>query len=165
VRALVIGIGNPLRRDDGAARQVLEWLGNAAEVSTLVVQQLTPEIAADIAGYDAVVFVDADVSAKCVRIEPLRSARALSPLTHVARPAEIAALARNLFRFSGRAYTCHIPVGDLAEGEGLSRRTEAFAQQAARQVVSVLASLTAGKGETTGNGEPLVGLRATEPMP
>jgi Ni,Fe-hydrogenase maturation factor len=133
MRALVIAIGNPLRRDDGAAHHVLIPPGPDRRA----VLQLTPEMAEEIAGYDSVVFLDADVDAKQVELEPVDSVPGPSALTHVAKPSEIVALARTLFGFSGRAYTCRIPVSDLSEGEGLSPLTETFAQQASRAVAGL----------------------------
>lgn len=128
MRTLVIAIGNPLRRDDGAAHHVSIPPG----ADSRAVLQLTPEIAEEIAGYDSVVFLDADVAAKQVQIEPVDSLPLTSALTHVSRPAEIVAIARALFGFTGRAYTCRIPVSDLSQGEGLTPLTETFAQQASR---------------------------------
>jgi Ni,Fe-hydrogenase maturation factor len=130
MRTLVIAIGNPLRRDDGVAHHVLIPPG----ADRRAVLQLTPEMAEEIAGYDSVVFLDADVNAKELRIEPVDSLPSASALTHVARPSEIVAIARALFGFTGRAHICRIPVSDLSEGEGLSPRTESFAQQASRAV-------------------------------
>ncbi len=85
------------------------------------------------------IFVDADLDAKQVRMERVDSAHAPSALTHVSRPAEIVALARTLFGFSGRAYTCPIPVSDLSEGEGISERSQRFARQAAAEIDNLLA--------------------------
>ena len=62
-RPVVIGIGNPLRRDDGVGwRLAAEWgllqaAGNRAEV--LAVQQLLPELADRVARSHRVLFIDA----------------------------------------------------------------------------------------------------------
>lgn len=131
--ALVITIGNPMRRDDGVAHLVQI----PPEVERRAVLQLTPELAAEIVLYNTVVFIDADINAKQLRIEQVQATPAPSLLTHVARPSEIVALARSLFGFSGRAYICHIPVSDLSEGEGLSGSASAFAEQAAREIYKI----------------------------
>ncbi|MGB6943879.1 MAG: hypothetical protein WBE37_15885 [Bryobacteraceae bacterium] len=133
--AIVIAIGNPMRRDDGVAHHVQITPG----VETRTVLQLTPEMAAEIAPYSTVIFVDADLNAKQVRMEPVDSAHAPSALTHVSRPAEIVATARALFGFSGRAYTCHIPVSDLSTGEGISGGTKRLARQAGVEIDNLLA--------------------------
>jgi Ni,Fe-hydrogenase maturation factor len=134
--ALVIAIGNPLRRDDGVAHCVPTPPG----VERRAVLQLTPEIAAELANYHTVIFVDADIYANQVRVETVYSKQSHSALTHIARPSEVVALARKLFGFSGEAYLCRIPVSDLTEGDGLSRKTSQFAAQAARKIDSLLAA-------------------------
>jgi Ni,Fe-hydrogenase maturation factor len=133
--ALVIAIGNPLRRDDGVAHCVRIPPG----VENRAVLQLTPEIAAEIAAYDKVIFLDADVHANRVRVDPVPAAPASASLTHVSTPAEIVALARALFGFSGDAYICRIPVVDLSEGERLSSSASQFADDAALEIDSLLA--------------------------
>lgn len=131
--ALVVAIGNPLRRDDGVAHQVRTPRG----VDERAVLQLTPELAAEIASYNMVFFIDADINANQVRILPVTAAPARSPLTHVSRPSEIVALAQALFGFTGAAYTCRIPARDLSAGEGLTERASAFAEQAAREIYKI----------------------------
>jgi Ni,Fe-hydrogenase maturation factor len=133
--ALVIAIGNPLRRDDGAAHSVRIRPG----IESRSVLQLAPEIAEEIARYNPVLFIDADVSAKRVRIHPVDSASAAPPLTHVSSPGEIVALARELFGFSGCVYTCHIPASDFSAGIGLSPRAKRFVRQAALEIDNLLA--------------------------
>jgi len=135
--ALVIAIGNPQRRDDGVAHYVPIPPG----VEKRAVLQLTPEIAAEIVPYNPVVFVDADVAIEQLRMEAVVGTPTPSPLTHVSKPAEIVALARTLFGFSGQAYICRIPVIDLSEGDGLSQRTSQFAEQAAREIDSLVTAI------------------------
>ena len=77
-RALVIGYGNLERGDDGAAFHVVNRLRAAlgqaplgeddtglerlgGEIDTVFARQLVPELAADAAGYDRLVFCDAHV--------------------------------------------------------------------------------------------------------
>jgi hydrogenase maturation protease len=138
--ALVISIGNPLRRDDGVAHQVRIPEG----IERRTVLQLTPEMAEEIARYDAVIFIDASigagVDAEQVRLEPVDTSGSTSPLSHVSSPAQIVALARSLSGFSGKAYTCRLPVSDLSEGEGLSRSASRFAEQAALEIDELMAA-------------------------
>ena len=59
-QALVIGIGNRLRSDDGAAIQLAEQIaGRRAALQVLLCDQLTPELAEPIHQARAVLFVDA----------------------------------------------------------------------------------------------------------
>jgi len=108
MRTLLIACGNPLRGDDGVAHEVLRSLEPAPDRELLSVQQLTPEIAAELARFERVVFLDADVSATTITIEPVSEALSSSPLSHWSSPAEIVALARGLYRFRGEALVCRI---------------------------------------------------------
>ncbi len=141
--ALVIAIGNPLRRDDGVAHYVQVPRGVFRHATT----QLTPEVAEEVARYDTVIFVDADARAKEPRMEaiaaaPAGSGRPASPLTHALGPPEVVALARKLYGFSGEAYVCRIPVRDLAEGEGLSPAAKRFVERAEREIDQLLATVS-----------------------
>ncbi len=60
--ALVIGLGNPLREDDGFGWHVIERLRESAvegRADLLACHQLTPELAAPVAQSARVIFVDA----------------------------------------------------------------------------------------------------------
>jgi len=115
-RTLLIAIGNPLRRDDGIAHAALrQW--SAQDAEKLSVIQLTPELAETIAAFDRVVFLDADVTADHITIEPVSTKPPVPSLSHASSPAEIAALARALYGFQGEALVCRIPAGDLSFGE------------------------------------------------
>jgi hydrogenase maturation protease len=126
---LWIAIGNTLRRDDGAAHRVLDLLG---AVEGIRCHQLTPEMAEEISTAEKVVFIDADINPGEARIEPLDDGSAMgrSP-THFVNPAELVALARQLFGFAGKAWLCHVPGEDFSDGEGLSPVAEAHAKAAA----------------------------------
>jgi hydrogenase maturation protease len=136
--SLIIAIGNPLRRDDGVAYQVAKALPRRAGLQRRKVLQLTPEIAAEISAYRTVVFVDADSSVGAACVAPVAPVPAPSPLTHASTPAEIVALARVLFGFTGRAYVCHVPITDLSPGAGLSPLAQQFAKQAAREIEHIM---------------------------
>jgi hydrogenase maturation protease len=129
-KLILIAAGNPLRRDDGVAQRALQLLPADLECETRSVLQWTPELAAEIAGYETVVFLDADTHADAVAIQALSAAAGNSPLTHAANAAEIVALSTALYGFTGRALLCRIPASDFSEGEGLSERAELEASQA-----------------------------------
>lgn len=61
LRGLAIGIGNPLRSDDGVGCRVVEGLGVRFGWRTEIVHQLTPELVEFFRGIDRVAFVDAAV--------------------------------------------------------------------------------------------------------
>ncbi len=131
----LIAVGNTLRRDDGVAHRVLELLNLASDVVTRSCHQLMPEMAEDIAPADKVIIIDADVEPGEPRLE-LIEAQPSDPLTHMIRPAELVALSRRLYSFSGEAYLCRVPGFDFDQGIGLSAEAEANAQRAADLVRS-----------------------------
>ncbi|MGD1070586.1 MAG: hydrogenase maturation protease [Bryobacteraceae bacterium] len=131
---LLIACGNTLRRDDGVAHQVLQLLPAASGRVVRSVHQLTPELAQEIACFDLVVFLDADTALLRPAIEPIGALAQRSPLTHAATPAEIVALARTLFGFTGEALLCRIPARDFAFADALSPDGLKFAEQAADEL-------------------------------
>lgn len=137
--AIAIAMGNPLRRDDGVARHVLEAIAGDTDMEKLAVVQLTPEIADQVSSYSIAIFIDAHVNSKYPTLREVENVLAPIPLTHVASPAEIVALARAIFGFSGHAYLCRVPASDFSEGEGLSDRTKGFVKPAAREIEHLLA--------------------------
>jgi Ni,Fe-hydrogenase maturation factor len=144
MRALLIAIGNPLRSSDGIACAAAGYLSGYPRIDVLTVLQLTPEIAAEIASYDLAIFIDADIAASEIAIEPMRDgSAAASPLTHMATPEQAIALARKLFRFAGEALVCRIPATSLSVGAELSPRDRDLAARAAAQLSSLLTTRTA----------------------
>jgi hydrogenase maturation protease len=112
---LYVAIGNPLRRDDGAAARVLEAL-KPAWCKILI--QPTIELAAELAAARRVVFLDAAVDGE-VQLEVLDGKYGTSG-SHGSNPGEIVGLARRLYGFTGEAWLCQIPGEDFGVGEGLS---------------------------------------------
>jgi hydrogenase maturation protease len=131
--ALLIGIGNPLRRDDGVAHAVLELFRESPGVRLLSLHQLTPEVAAECAGHDPVMIIDADTSASVPALEPLDEATGnhTKALTHFFLPAGVIAIARSIYGFHGRAFLCRIPASDFDAGAGLTRRGREMVENAA----------------------------------
>ena len=122
---LVIGIGNPLRGDDGAAWQLLApwqlWDG------VHLVQQLTPEWAAPLATVQRVLFVDAWLGdhpggseLRLLQPDP-DAAGASSPSgSHGLEPAGLLALAAVLYGAQPQAHLLLLPAFDFGHGTGLS---------------------------------------------
>jgi hydrogenase maturation protease len=135
---LLVACGNTLRGDDAAAHAVLELIGSGTNHTVREVRQLTPELAADIAQFSRVVFIDADAGAKGVITEALRAKTTRSPLTHSATPEEIVALAKTLFGFTGEAFLCRIPAQRFEAGELPAPRVLQFAQEAALRIAGLI---------------------------
>lgn len=139
---LVIGIGNPLRRDDGFGAAVASAVADASlpAVEVRIVHQLTPELSELVAAFEAVAFVDASVA------EPpgLVSERAAAPRTHALRsahhlgPEALLGLGARLYGRAPRAAMFSVGVGDLDHGEGLSASVKAAVPEVADRVRAFL---------------------------
>lgn len=129
MRTLIIGYGNPSRRDDGVALAIINGLrqrlgllsldGNddgyddlGQATDTLFMQQLMPELAETISHYDAVIFLDAHVGVipETIRRVQLTPSGERAIVSHHVKPAGLLEIARRLY---GRA-----PVGELISVRG-----------------------------------------------
>jgi hydrogenase maturation protease len=123
---LVIGYGNELRGDDGAgprvARAVADW--GDPEVKALAVHQVAPELAAELAEAERVVFVDAAVDAGAVCWRHVPAAAGPVSLGHTSDPGWLLALAQALDGRAPAAWLVTIPAGRLGFGDILSPQTE-----------------------------------------
>jgi hydrogenase maturation protease len=165
-RVLVIGYGNPSRRDDGVGMAVVNGLrrrlgqppliegedgydGLGGAVDTLFLQQLMPELAETLAEYDRVWFVDAHVGVipDPVRRVPLHRSYDPASVSHHLKPEALLALAGQLYGHAPEGELFSIRGFDFNFGEGLSPETEA----GARQVVVELGSLIEGMQDDAGH--------------
>jgi hydrogenase maturation protease len=130
---LLIGIGNPLRGDDGVGALLVEELlleaqgpvAGLREEAFRVVHQLTPELALAVAGAGRVLFVDAWAN-------PDRSEAWIEPLTprregegahlggHGWGPLAVVALADQLYGWRGEAALLRVPAFAFPHGRQLS---------------------------------------------
>lgn len=127
---LLVAYGNELRQDDGAGlllAQMLErrWQAAGCRVRRIAVQQLTPELAPDIAGSDvsAVVFVDSRISAQltgeAVDVTPLQAPVGSSPcLGHHLQPEALLSIAEQLYARPASAPAWLVTVPGVAFGYG-----------------------------------------------
>jgi hydrogenase maturation protease len=120
----VIGIGNPLREDDGVGALLAEQVGG------LCVHQLTPELAADLAPLRRVLFIDAwlapaqSVPVPQPRLDPLpvETPGAGSGASHHLDPAQLLAITAALYGRAPSAALLRIPAYDLGHGTELSEQ-------------------------------------------
>lgn len=134
---LVIGYGNPLRRDDGVGPRVAESIEELRlpGVRTLVCQQLSPEYADPIARARRVVFVDAAVDeVSGVKLRQLVPGETSQLMAHAADPRTMLALARDVFGHSPEAWWLTIPAMQLGFGTDFSTETEAGCQEAIAEI-------------------------------
>ncbi len=131
--ALLIGIGNRLRGDDGVGALLVEdWIAEASppltrarEEAVQVVHQLTPELALSVAGARRVLFVDAwaDPDRPHPWIEPLRPGTEGEPAEaggHGWGPLAVVALAERLYGWRGEAALLRVPAFAFPHGLELS---------------------------------------------
>jgi hydrogenase maturation protease len=136
-RLLVIGYGSTLRGDDAAGPRVAEAVDQLQlpGVRALMPPLLTPELAAETAQAETVVFVDATAApAQEVRLEKLKPSPSSQLLGHAADPAILLALTRDVFGSLPHAWLLTIPVKNFAIGEGLSEQAQRGVAEAIRQV-------------------------------
>jgi len=122
---LIIGIGNPLRRDDGLGWKVAEQLVQDDDPgqTILTVHQLTPELVQWMAAADLVVLIDASREGEPGELE----VRPLSPRPHTGAigshhfsPEELLALTTAIYDHCPPAFMVSMTGADFAIGEQLS---------------------------------------------
>ena len=133
---LVIGYGNTLRGDDGIGPAVAREIDRLAlpDVRVIVAQQLTPELAADLADARRVVFVDAAITDTPVRVAELAPDESDPPLTHAPHPGALLALARAIYGHSPEAWLMTVTGENFDHQEGLSELARAHVLLATSQL-------------------------------
>jgi Ni,Fe-hydrogenase maturation factor len=94
----------------------------------IVVHQLLPELADELAVGQRVVFVDAAASTALVAARVIEPASRESCLGHACDPASLLGLTAALHSVCPRAWLVTVPAHDLGHGEGLSKETESAAE-------------------------------------
>ena len=131
-KRLVIGIGNPLRGDDGVGT----WLAEQAAVLTAAepdgpvavrsVQQLTPELAEELAQLEEVLFIDAWLAPAMAEPQLMEIGPAPGAAeSHQLVPAQLLAASQALFGRTPRAHLLQVPAHAFAHGMELSQELEA----------------------------------------
>jgi hydrogenase maturation protease len=134
---LVIGMGHPLRRDDGVGLWIAQNLEEREGVKVLGAQVLSPELLPQILAADLVIFVDARKSAGPVRWEPVKPGPC-PPLSHAITPQGLISWAAQLFGTAPEAWLVTVPARDFSLGEGLSPRTRLAAEALLRRLRAYL---------------------------
>ncbi len=124
METLLIGFGNVLRRDDGVGWAAVERLAGK-RIRGVACHQLTPDLAAEIARADRVIFVDAAAEGIAGELFCRRVAAAPSTdLVHAQTPAALMELTRKLYGCSPPAFLYTIAGAEFGYGEGLSSEVE-----------------------------------------
>jgi len=135
---LVIGYGNALRGDDGIGPRVTEAIAaaNYPGVRVRSVCQLLPELAAEFAEAEMVLFVDAlaDLSRAAVELTPVAAGEITNWSTHTADPRTLLALTRAVYGRAPEAWWLTVPGRNFDCGEGLS----AIAEEGVHQAIALI---------------------------
>jgi len=154
-RTLVIGYGNPSRRDDGVGLAVVNGLRErlglpplaegddgfddlGQSLDTLALQQLTPELAETVAAYDRLILVDAHVGTYPELIQRVQLRPQVEPslVSHHLKPNHLLALTVQLFGRAPVAELLSIRGFDFDFGPGLSPATAEGVQQVIAEIWS-----------------------------
>ncbi len=129
---LLLAVGNPARGDDGLGPALLERLAPEAGdgVELLLDYQLQVEHALDLAGREAVLFIDATRAAVGVQLSRVHPAQALPALSHALTPAGVLHVAQRLGQPLPQAWQLAIEGESFGLGEGLSEAASARLSQA-----------------------------------
>lgn len=129
---LVIGYGNTLRSDDAAGQRIAEAVAawNLAQVRSLSVHQLTPELAEPLSAARQAIFVDvyvADESKTAVQVIELSPLTVLdrTKLGHQVDPQALLTLAQQLYGAAPPSWWILVPAVNFEFGEQLSAVTAA----------------------------------------
>jgi hydrogenase maturation protease len=164
---LVIGYGNPARRDDGLGPALAEAVRELRlpGVDVDADYQLTVEDAAAAAEHDVVVFADAAQAGpepfSFRRVEPVGG---LGFSSHGCEPAGVMALARDLFGARAKGYILGIRGYDFGQfREGLTERAESNLAAARDFLRQVLAAGGFEEAARRGEAGPAAGTKEERP--
>jgi hydrogenase maturation protease len=143
---LVIGYGNELRGDDGLGPRVAEDMAaaNSPGVRVRSVCQLVPELAAEVADAQVVIFVDALADSRCSAVElaPVRAEEITEWGTHSADPRTLLALTLAVYRRTPEAWWLKVPGWNFDFGGGLSSAAKENIRQAIVHIEKLIQTKT-----------------------
>jgi hydrogenase maturation protease len=141
---LVIGYGNTLRSDDGIGQEIAEEVAkwHNPKVRSLLLHQLTPELAPEMAQAKKVIFVDAIEKAGEIREIELRNVTAMEEkqgFTHQGNPQSLLYLTQQLYQKFPQVWWLLIPGVNFDFGEDFS----AIAIQGMEKALTIIKKLIA----------------------
>ncbi len=127
-RILIIGIGNPLRSDDGVGWRIASELHHelsdegSRNIQVVATHQLTPEISEQASRAEQVLFVDAAHEGKTgsIRLRRVAAATELHGRSHDLTPAAIMKLAEELYGQAPPAFLLTVTGESFGASEELS---------------------------------------------
>jgi hydrogenase maturation protease len=150
LRCLILACGNTLRGDDGVGLWLAEWaeqrFADQPAVRIIADHQWTPELAADVAHAQSVLFIDCTLdsppgSVNLTSVEPAPSAEVRT--THHLDAAQLLALARDFYNsLPQKSQLLTIGAGSIEMSENFSPAVTASLPEACRLIeVIVIKSL------------------------
>ena len=140
MRVIVVGFGNPLRKDDGVAWRLIErlqatlpTLNLPIEVDTAIYIEIPLELSEKLKDYDVVLFVDAALDMEeDVEISEVEPSPGTILDSHALTPQQVLLLSKELYPESRnlKAYVLKVRAEDIGFGEELSERTSTRADLA-----------------------------------
>lgn len=146
--ALLLACGNSLRQDDGVGLKIAEAAERvfpASRLRIVAAQQFTPEMAADLAGTDLVIFVDASAADEpgAIRVVPV-AAREETHATHHLDPPALLAMAQTFCGHTpARAFALTIGAAQFGYGEELSGALRQAVPRALRLLTCLVGAFSA----------------------
>lgn len=141
---LAIGYGNDLRSDDGIGVKIAQIIArwNRAGVRSLAVHQLTPELAAEIAKSQLVIFIDAYRASQeqNLQICPVEPQNSDTFNSHSSDPQGLLTLTRIVFGRCPPAWLIAVPGVNFELGEDLSPIAQQGLGQALKEIDLLLKS-------------------------
>jgi hydrogenase maturation protease len=138
VRTLVIAYGNPLAGDDGIGAAVAGHFRARPGLAVEIVHQLTPELAADVALVDRVIFVDATTADDEVRVCSFESRGDDTAMSHTLSPAAVLHLAGVVYGRVPPAFLVTAPAYRFGIGEGLSAGARRHVRKAVEEIEALV---------------------------
>ena len=133
---VVIGIGNELRGDDGIGSRVVNGIEPRADLITMTVHQLVPELAEKIQQAQRVLFIDASLKGElCLKQVEASSHQGVG---HACSPAGLLGWTKLAYGTAPRSWLLSIPGFDFEFGETLSTQTALLLPEAIDRVESWL---------------------------
>ncbi|MDZ8189347.1 MAG: hydrogenase maturation protease [Nostoc sp. ChiSLP02] len=136
---IAIGYGNELRSDDGIGQQVAKTL-QLSNVKSLPVQQLTPELAQNLAHADLAIFIDACINYQSFEVQ----VEALSPTSfktiagHIGEPRSLLALTQAIYGYCPPSWWIKVPGVNFELGCSLSPIAETGVAIALQKITQII---------------------------
>jgi hydrogenase maturation protease len=127
--ALVIGIGNDWRGDDGLGPRVVETVSSRPGLETMTVHQLLPELSESVHAARRVLFVDAALNASGLRLERVEP-HPHRGLAHACSPGALLEWTTRLYGRCPEAWLLSIPGTAFEPGTGLSAQAATLIPEA-----------------------------------